>query len=76
MLSVKGIYENGKVHLIEPLPFRKKARVIVTLLEDMDDLDTNDHEQNLNAFDDLVGVINVRENGSEEHDNYLMSENR
>jgi hypothetical protein len=33
MLSVKGIYENGQVRLLEPVPYKKCVNVIVTLLE-------------------------------------------
>ena len=33
MLSVKGIYERGKVILLEPVPHIDKAEVIVTILE-------------------------------------------
>ena len=31
MLSVKGIYENGKVRLLEPVLGKKRAKVIVTI---------------------------------------------
>lgn len=34
MLSVKGIYENGQVRLLEPVPYKKRINVIVTLLEE------------------------------------------
>ena len=36
MLSVKGIYENGQVRLLEPIPSEKRAKVIVTVLEELD----------------------------------------
>ena len=36
MLSVKGIYDNGKVRLLEPIPSNKPAKVIVTVLEELD----------------------------------------
>ncbi|MBF0238049.1 MAG: hypothetical protein HQM12_10110 [SAR324 cluster bacterium] len=38
MISVNGIYENGKVTLLEPLPHVAKARVIVTILEEQPSL--------------------------------------
>ena len=36
MLSVRGVYENGRVSLLEPVPYRKKVKVIVTLLDESD----------------------------------------
>ncbi len=33
MLSVRGIYENGQIRLLEPVPYKKCLNVIVTLLE-------------------------------------------
>ena len=73
MLSVKGIYENGQVYLIEPIPHKKRVEVIVTVLEDLKELENNDYEADVHAFDNLVGVIDVREDGSEAHDNYIIS---
>lgn len=35
MLSVRGIYENGQVRLIELLPEKKRFKVIVTILEEL-----------------------------------------
>ncbi|MBF0121742.1 MAG: hypothetical protein HQK79_23170 [Desulfobacterales bacterium] len=35
MLSVRGIYENGQVRLIESLPEQKRFKVIVTILEEL-----------------------------------------
>lgn len=38
MLSVRGVYENGKVSLLEPVPYKKKrVEVIVTLLDEESD---------------------------------------
>jgi hypothetical protein len=33
MISVPGIYENGKITLLEEIPHIQQARVIVTVLE-------------------------------------------
>ncbi len=74
MLSVKGIYENGQVYLTEPIPHKKKAKVIITILEDLNELENNDHRADIHAFDNLVGVIDVREDGSEAHDKYILSQ--
>lgn len=73
MLSVKGVYENGQVTLIEPIPNKHKARVIVTIIDDLNEWDNNDPQPDIHAFDSLVGVIDVREDGSEAHDQYLSS---
>ncbi len=71
MLSVKGIYENKQLHLLEPVPYKKPVKVIVTFLEDLSESEENEHEVDIHAFDDLVGVIDVREDGSEAHDKYI-----
>lgn len=34
LTSVEGVYENGVVHLLEPLPGMVRARVVVTVLPD------------------------------------------
>ena len=33
MLSVKGLYQNGSVILLEPVPFLKSLDVLVTFIE-------------------------------------------
>jgi hypothetical protein len=35
MLSVPAIYENGKITLLEKIPHLRRARAIVTILEDL-----------------------------------------
>ena len=70
MIAVHGIYENGKIKLLDRIPFRKKAKVIITVLdEDM----TEEKSVPLDAFDDLIGVISCRENGAEKHDDYIYA---
>jgi hypothetical protein len=32
LAAVEGVYENGRIHLLEPLPGVARARVVVTLL--------------------------------------------
>ncbi len=34
MLSVRGIYENEQIRLLERLPYKKRMNVIVTVLEE------------------------------------------
>ena len=71
MLSGKGIYENKQLHLLEPVPHKKRVKIIVTFLEDLSESEENEHEVDIHVFDDLVGVIDVREDGSEAHDKYI-----
>lgn len=73
MLSVKGIYENGKIKLLEDIPLTKRANVIVTILE-QEEQEKEDVDPKL--FDDLIGVVSLREDGSSNHDQYLASEGR
>lgn len=71
MLSVKGIYENGEVKLLEKIPNTKRAKVIVTIL---DKEEGNMEKLDPELFDDLVGAISVREDGAVNHDQYLIPE--
>ena len=73
MLSVKGIYENGQVYLLEPIPSEKRANVIVTILEESDHEEVETKEIDVSLFDDLIGIIDVREDGSTSHDKYITS---
>ncbi len=34
MLSVRGIYENEQIKLLERLPYKKRRKVIITVLEE------------------------------------------
>ena len=38
MIQVAGIYENGSIRLLSPIP-RKKARVVVTVIEEPEQKD-------------------------------------
>ncbi len=67
MLSVNGIYENGQITLLEKIPNTKKANVIVTVLEKEEPEGTVD----ISLFDDLVGAVSSREDGSTNHDQYI-----
>ena len=69
MITVNGIYENGQVTLLEPIPFKKKSKVLVTVL---DEVPTNkDLPAPLDLFDDLIGAISQQEDGASEHDRYI-----
>ncbi|MBK1699599.1 hypothetical protein [Thiococcus pfennigii] len=69
MLSVNAIYENGKVTLLEDIPEIQRARVIVTVLEE---LKPTTEAGDSSAFDELIGIISAREDGSVEHDRYMI----
>jgi hypothetical protein len=73
MLSVKGIYENGHIRLLEPIPSEKPAKVIVTVLDELDDAQLATREVDLKLLDDLVGAIDLRADGSVSHDKYIVS---
>lgn len=73
MLSVKGIYENGKVRLLEPVLGKKRAKVIVTILEEPEETEAGEEEVDINIFDDLVGAASACEDGSIKHDQYITS---
>jgi len=68
MLSVRGVYRDGKVELLESIPGLRQARVIVTIL---DDGPLAEEEGSLDALKDLVGAISVREDGAIGHDRYV-----
>ncbi len=76
MLSVRGIYENGKVRLLEPVIGKKRAKVIVTILEEPEETEAGEQEVDINIFDDLVGVVDASEDGSLKHDQYITSRAR
>ena len=67
MLSVRGIYENGKIKLLEPILGKKRAKVIVTILEEIDETEDQNQEVDVNIFDELVGAVSVRKDGSIKH---------
>lgn len=72
MLAVKGIYENGKVTLLEPIPYQKKAKVIVTILEEIEEVESCPEESSESVFEDMIGIISEREDGSMNHDHYIL----
>jgi len=71
MLSVKGVYENGKVKLLEKIPNTKRVKVIVTIL---DNDENNQEELDPDLFNDLVGAISVCEDGAVNHNKYIIPE--
>jgi len=72
MLSVNAIYENGQITLLEKIPSIKRAKVIITILEE-DKLVQKDTDVSL--FDDIVGVVSCHTDGSINHDKYINEKN-
>ncbi|WP_353570488.1 hypothetical protein [Candidatus Albibeggiatoa sp. nov. BB20] len=56
MLSVNAIYENGQITLFEKIPSVKRAKVIITILEE--DKQTQ-QDTNISLFDDIVGAVSL-----------------
>ena len=73
MLTVPGIYVNGEIQLLEPIPFKKEAKVLVTVLEE---ITQEDESIPANLFDDLIGAISENIDGSENHDKYIYAKDQ
>jgi hypothetical protein len=73
MISVKGVYKDGRIELLEPLPALGTFNVIVTVLDEPAVLEKRIAPD---AFDDLVGAVSSREDGAERHDEYLCEDAR
>ncbi len=69
MLSVKAMYENGKVTLLEKIPSIRRARVIVTVLEEEK---STEQDIDISLFDDMIGAVSFRDDGSVGHDKCKM----
>ncbi len=57
MFSIKGIFKNNKVHLIEPLNIKKRTNVIITVLDE-EGLDANftlGESMDIDQVEDLSG---------------------
>lgn len=73
MLAIEGIYENGLIRLSETLPLLKWAKVIVIIIETSEESDTDQGSADPHIFDDLIGAIDVSDNGSVAHDHYISA---
>ncbi len=59
--TVEGIYDEGKITISEPVPFKGKSRVLVVFLEDCKELGDR-KEQLLKTFgswDDIRNADNI-----------------
>jgi len=73
-----NIYQLLKMSNVETRPHcyvlsKKRAKVIVTILEELEEIEAGNQEVDINIFDDLVGVVAAREDGSIKHDEYITS---
>jgi len=71
MFSVRGIYENGQVTLLEPIPETRRASVIITILDEQSE---PEKKMDVSVFRQLMGVLEERTDCSSDHDRYLMKE--
>ena len=77
MLSVHALYEDGKVTLLEDLPAVRRARLIVTVIDPIPPTAPDPTgPAPVDLFDDLIGVIDVREDGAAGHDRYLFRQSK
>ncbi|MBU3913973.1 PilZ domain-containing protein [bacterium] len=56
MFSIKGIFKNNKIHLIEPLNIKKKTNIIITVLDDEQTIDMDlslDESLDMEEIEDL-----------------------
>lgn len=56
MFSIKGIFKNNKLHLIEPLNIKRKANVIITILDDEDLSDQGTSHSGTVNIEDAEGI--------------------
>ncbi len=71
MLAIEGIYENGQIRMSEAFPLLKRAKVIVTIIETLEEWYTDQENADMQLFDDMIGIIDFRKDGSVSHDNYI-----
>ena len=77
MVSVHAVYEDGKVTLLEDLPAIRRARLIVTVIDPIPPAAPDPiGPVPVDLFDDLIGVIDVREDGAAGHDRYLFRQSK
>ena len=70
MITVNGLYKNGEIKLLEPITIKEKTKVLVTIVDE-NIKDTPNIP--LDFFNDLIGTISHRKDGSTDHDKYIYS---
>ena len=77
MLSVHALYKDGKVTLLEDQPAVRCARLIVTVIDQIlpEERDATG-PSSVDLFDDLIGVIDVREDGATGHDRHHFGQGK
>ncbi len=75
MFSIKGVFKNNKLHLIEPLNIKKKTNVIITILDDDEYVgDDLDDSVSIEAADDPSDDLLIDELGDHPLDDEGFSE--
>jgi len=55
MITIKGVYENGEIKLLEAAPIKTGSKVLVTFIEDEEDeLRNISFQQQSPVFDDYL----------------------
>ena len=55
MITIKGVYENGKIKLLEEAPVKAGSKVLVTFIEEEEDVLRNiSFQQQSPAFDNYL----------------------
>ena len=67
-VTIKGIFENGQVKLIEPAPTEEKVPVTVTFPDEENIVSEKPLKKNEIKFGSLAGKISVPENFDDELD--------
>ena len=73
MIAVRGIYDKGKVRLLEPVPLDGPKELIVTFLEEER---RPRSPRKMTALDALVGAVSVRRDGARNHDRYVYGKGK
>jgi hypothetical protein len=58
MLSIIGIYEKGKVRLLEDVKDQKRSKVIITFVEDVSEANENDSILGFTSQTESIGFWN------------------
>ncbi len=71
--TLRGIYDEGKIRIIEPFKFHGKHEVLITII--------NEHEEknplpSFSKLRSLSGILSSRKNGSIKHDAYIYEKKK
>jgi len=69
----RGIYDEGKIRIIEPFNFHGKHDILITIIKE------NEEKTPLPTFSkfrNLSGILSSRTNGSIKHDAYIYEKKK